>query len=161
MQQWGVNYWETYAPVVNWVSVRFLLVLSEIVGLNNRAIDFFLAFTQAKLDVPVYMELPIGMEVVCAGVNRRTHVLKLNRSLYGLKQASVNWYDMLEKVLEARGFKESVADPCVFLRGDTIVLVYVNDCILLSQNKTTIDEFITSLKNGPEIFEFTDEGSME
>ena len=36
MQQWGVNYWETYAPVVNWISVRFLLILSEIVGLKSR-----------------------------------------------------------------------------------------------------------------------------
>ena len=44
MQQWGVNYWETYAPVVNWISVRFLLVLSEIIGLESRAIDFVLAF---------------------------------------------------------------------------------------------------------------------
>ena len=161
MQQWGVNYWETYAPVVNWVSVRFLLILSEIVGLNNRAIDFVLAFPQAKLDVPVYMELPIGMDVAGAGGNRRMYVLKLNRSLYGLKQASMNWYDMLKKGLEERGFKESVADPCVFMKEDMIVLVYVDDCILLSQNKTTIDDFITSLKNGPEGFEFTDEGSME
>ena len=51
---------------------------------------FVLTFPQAKLDVPVYMELPIGMEVVGAGDNRHTYVLKLNRSLYGLKQASMN-----------------------------------------------------------------------
>ena len=63
MQQWGVNYWETYAPVVNWISVRFLLILSELAGLESRTIDFVLAFPQADLDVPVYMELPIGMEV--------------------------------------------------------------------------------------------------
>ena len=41
MQQWGVNYWETYAPVVNWISIRFLLVLSEIVGLKSKALDSF------------------------------------------------------------------------------------------------------------------------
>jgi len=63
MQQWGVNYWETYAPVVNWISVRFLLILSELSGLESRAIDFVLAFPQAPLDVPVYMELPLGMEI--------------------------------------------------------------------------------------------------
>ena len=63
MQQWGVNYWETYAPVVNWISIRFLLVLGEIVGLESQTIDFVLAFPQADLDVPVHMELPLGMEI--------------------------------------------------------------------------------------------------
>ncbi len=63
MQQWGVNYWETYAPVVNWISVRFLLVLSEMLQLDTRAIDFVLAFPQADLDTPVYMCLPTGMVI--------------------------------------------------------------------------------------------------
>ncbi|KAL7466170.1 hypothetical protein ACHAXS_006459 [Conticribra weissflogii] len=63
MQQWGVNYWETYAPVVNWISMRFLLVLSEMLQLDTRAIDFVLAFPQADLDTPVYMCLPTGMVI--------------------------------------------------------------------------------------------------
>ena len=161
MQQWGVNYWETYAPVVNWISVRFLLVLSEIVGLESRAIDFVLAFPQAELDVPVYMELPIGMEVPGSQQNRKLYLLRLKRSLYGLKQASANWYDMLKKGLQRRGLQESVADPCVFLRDNLIVLCYVDDCILLSPKKEIIDEFLVSLKHGPEQFIFTDEGDIE
>ena len=116
MQQWGINYWETYAPVVNWISIRFLLVLSEIVGLESRAIDFVLAFPQADLDVPVYMEIPLGMEIPNA-THEREYVLLLKKNLYGLKQASANWYDMLKKGLNLRGFKESVADPCVFVKG--------------------------------------------
>ena len=68
---------------------------------------------------------------------------------------------MLKKGLEDRGFKESVADPCVFLRKDMIVLTYVDDCILLSPSKETIDNFILSLKDGPENFAFTDDGSLE
>ena len=63
MQQWGVTYWEKYAPVVNWINIRFLLVMAEIIGLESKAIDFVLAFPQADLDVPVYMELPLGMEI--------------------------------------------------------------------------------------------------
>jgi hypothetical protein len=118
MQQWGVNYWETYAPVVNWISVRFLLVLSEIVGLESKAIDFVLAFPQAELDVPVFMELPIGMDVAGSKEDRKAHVLRLRKSLYGLKQASANWYDMLRKGLQLRGFAESIADPCVFIKQE-------------------------------------------
>ena len=264
MQQWGVNYWETYAPVVNWISVRFLLTLSEIVGLESRTIDFVLAFPQAELDVPVYMELPIGMDVPGFEDSRKSHVLCLRRSLYGLKQASANWYDMLKQGLTLRGFKESIADPCVFIKqngsnatggtstlssddthprggtsvssndvtnpqidgdavsvtntltgrasiyngtlkgydadmnpntrssdtapalngngeltnadkphsgnywidhflnrsSDVIILVYVDDCIILSRNKQSIDMFINTLTYGPEKFAFTDEGTL-
>ena len=77
MQQWGANYWETYAPVVNWISVRFLLILSELAGLESRTIDFVLAFLQAELDVPVYMELPAGMEIPGHSEDRRTYLLCL------------------------------------------------------------------------------------
>ena len=63
MQTWGVNYWETYSPTVNWISVRFLLIVAEILKLDTRAIDCVLIFFQAELDGPVYMELPAGMEL--------------------------------------------------------------------------------------------------
>ena len=43
-QQWGVNYWETYALVVNWISVWFLLVISELAGLKTQVLNFVLAF---------------------------------------------------------------------------------------------------------------------
>ena len=69
-QQWGVNYWETYAPVVNWISVQFLLIISELAGLETQALDFILAFPQADLDVPVYMELPIEMDLE-KGIEKR------------------------------------------------------------------------------------------
>ena len=49
MQTWGQNYWETYAPVVNWASVRFLLAVAKIHGLPSKSIDFVLAFPQADL----------------------------------------------------------------------------------------------------------------
>ncbi len=161
MQQWGVNYWETYAPVVNWICVRFLLILSEVLQLETRAINFVLAFPQADLDVPVFMHLPAGM--IISGVpdgESTSYVLKLRKSLYGLKQASANWHDLLKTSLVSRGFKESVADPCVFIRKDMIVLVYVDDCILISRKSDVIDEFILSLIEGPEKFAFTDEGDL-
>ena len=75
MQQWGVNFWETYAPVVNWISIRILLVLSEIVGLKSKALDFVLVFPQADLDVPVYTELPVGMDIEDA-THEKQHVRK-------------------------------------------------------------------------------------
>ena len=171
MQQWGVNYWETYAPVVNWISIRFLLVMAEIVGLESKAIDFVLIFPQADLDIPVYMELPLGMEIPGAAYKRQ-YVLHLKKNLYGLKQAANSWYDMLTEGLNLRGFSESVADPCVFMKSsaaaqpstqtpskashtincvrkqsDTvIILVHVDDCIVFSRSKTASTQFIATLR---------------
>jgi hypothetical protein len=160
MQQWGVNYWETYAPVVNWISVRFLLVVGQLLGLETKALDFVLAFPQADLDTPVFMEIPIGVSV--DGIHQnKAYVLRLRKSLYGLKQASSNWYSYLKKGLKDHGFKESQSDPCVFIRKDMIILIYVDDCVLVSKSSDVIKSFIDSLTNGPEQFVFTDEGSMD
>ena len=185
MQQWGVNYWETYAPVVNWIGVRFLAILSEIAGLESQGIDFALAFPQAELDVTVLMELRMGMAVAGSSDPSKTHVIRLRKSLYGL---------------QLRGFTESGADPCIFIKAsmsndaaqsagesqlprttdpsqrprhtdsiskfkhtsaDNLVLVYVDDCIILSCDKASIQLFIESLKHGPENFVFIDKGSMD
>ena len=62
-QKWGINYWEIYAPVVNWVSVRFLLIIYQLTGLETQALDFVLTFTKAKLEVPVYMKIPPGIDI--------------------------------------------------------------------------------------------------
>ena len=63
MQQWGDNYWETYSPVVNMLSVRLLLAVTKIFKHESKAIDFGLAFSQADLDVDMWMYLPIGFQV--------------------------------------------------------------------------------------------------
>jgi hypothetical protein len=58
---WRQDYYETYAPVVTWASVCLLLIVAKIHGLESKSIDFVLAFPQAGLDVPLYMELPVGV----------------------------------------------------------------------------------------------------
>ena len=85
----------------------------------------------------------------------------MNNSLYGLKQASANWYEMLSKGLADRGFKSSKVDPCVFISDKAFVLVYVDDCIVISKESGFVDKFVHSLKHGSENFEFTEEGLLE
>ena len=91
MQKWGVNYWETYAPVVNWISVRTLLAISIMQDLPTTAIDFVLAFPQATLSEHerIYMEIPYGFQTETEG----KYVLKLKKNLYGLKQAGLNRFE--------------------------------------------------------------------
>jgi hypothetical protein len=65
-QTWGQDYWEIYAPVVTWASVWLLLIGAKTDGLKSKSIDFVFTFPQADLDVPVYMELPAGVNPVDA-----------------------------------------------------------------------------------------------
>ena len=85
MQQYGVNYRETYSPTVNWISVNFLMIVEKILKLDKKVIDSVLAFSQADLDVPVYTELPAGMDLAGHGKDSSKYLLKLKKSLYGLK----------------------------------------------------------------------------
>ena len=105
MQVWGVNFWENFLPVVNWMSVQILLTLTLLHGLEACSIDFALAFPQTELDQPVYMDLPIGCEV--PGAEKGEYVIVLQKFLYGLKQASLNWFEMLKKGLLDFGFRNS------------------------------------------------------
>ena len=73
----------------------------------------------------------------------------------------MDWYNCLKKGLERRGFTKSKADPCVFIKKGMIILTYVDDCILISDKKETLQQFIHSLANRIEKFEFTDEGPMD
>lgn len=159
MQTWGVNYWETYSPVVNWLSVRTLMALSIIHDLETRSIDFVLAFPQADLEVPVYMEMPVGFSCEDA----RLYVLRLNKNLYGLKNASLNFFNLLKEGLELRGYdKQSASDACVFLGKSSIILVYVDDCIIFQQRGSSdADNLIRRLQEGEEKFVFTDDGNLE
>ena len=159
MQTWGVNYWETYAPVVNWLSVRTLMSLSILHDLETRSIDFILAFPQADLDVDIFMELPYGFDVD----GRRGYILKLNKNLYGLKDASRTFWNMLKRGLEARGYqRQSSTDSCVFLGKDSVVLIYVDDCIVIQRKgSTATDDLIRQLQEGEEAFAFTDDGALD
>ena len=160
MQTWGVDYWETYAPVVNWLSVRTMLTLSVIHDLDTRSIDFVQAFPQADLEVPVYMELPWGFDV---DGEKSKYVLKLNKNLYGLGNASRNFWDFLKEGLFKRGYHlQSSSDQCVFLGKESIILVYVDDIVILEKKGSgAADRLIKDLQEGEEKYEFLDDGNLE
>ena len=159
MQKWGVHYWETFAPVVNWLSVRLVLVLAVLYDLPVKSIDFVLAFPQSELDVPIFMELPAGFMTQTG--NRGEYIIELKKSLYGLKQAGLNWYEKLKQGLVARGYEPSKVDPCVFISQRVIVLTYVDDCIVMGKSEQDIKGLFKSLNDGDENYDFTDEGDLK
>jgi hypothetical protein len=155
-QEEGVNYWDTYAPVVCWMSVRLMLILTLAEGLQSRSIDFTLAYPQADLDVDIFLELPHGFRL--EGFDKKDFVLKLHKNLYGLKQAGYNWFEKLKAGMTQRGFKPCHSDPCVYTKQDIVVLVYVDDMLIFSRSMRKIKRFIHSLDNE---YEYTDEGDIK
>ena len=83
-QEFGANFFETYAPVVSWYAIRLFMTLSIINKWHTRQIDFVLAYPQAPIEQPIYMKLPPGI-----GPKDMTkeYVLKLRKNIYGQKQA--------------------------------------------------------------------------
>lgn len=137
------------------MSVRILLILSIVFNLKSRSIDFVLAFPQEDLATPVYMCLPVGMESETGGHK----VLRLNKSLYGLKQAVHNWFQKLNKAMQ--NFIPSMIGRCVSLKKGIIVLVYVDDVIIIAPRDDIITNFVKSLQGTREGFELPDKGSLE
>lgn len=84
MQVYGVNFWDTYAPVINWVSIRMMLTLAIIRDLYTTSIDFTLVFPQADIETTIYMDILLGCEVP-EGDYVFLLVLK---NVYGIRQAA-------------------------------------------------------------------------
>ena len=124
----GVHYWDTYAPVVTWQTVRLFLIVSLILGWQSRQLDFVMAYPQAPAEMPLYMCLPQGYKR--EGMSRKTHALKLVHNVYGQKQAGHVWNKYMDQGMREIGFKSSSFDPCLYYRGSIIFLVYINNCII-------------------------------
>ena len=75
INKWGIDHWETYATLVNWISVKTLLVITKIHNDRSQFIGFVLSSPQADLDVNVYMDLSIVIDV--PNGDKRVYVLKL------------------------------------------------------------------------------------
>jgi Reverse transcriptase (RNA-dependent DNA polymerase) len=136
----GVDFTETFAPVVNWTTVRFLLMMSILLGLETRQVDYVAAFIQAEIDTEVYVEMPRGFA-------QPGKVLRLKKSLYGLKQSPRNHFQNLSSKLQALGFSSCDSDPCLFVSDKCICLVYVDDTLLYARSQSDIDDVVNGLRN--------------
>jgi hypothetical protein len=81
------------------------------------------------------MELPQGIQTKHG--NSIEHVLKLEKNIYGQKQAGRMWNSFLVDKLTSIGFTTLLIDDCVFFLADIIFMVYVDDGILIGSNNTT------------------------
>jgi hypothetical protein len=142
----GIDYQETFAPVAKMVTVCLLLSVAALHGWHLHQIDVNNAFLHGDLDEDVYMTLPPGF-----GRKGETHVCKLYKSLYGLKQASRQWFIKLFGALKAARFHQSLSDYSLFARSHhgnfLALLIYIDDVILAGNNLQDIENTKLFLSN--------------
>ena len=126
------------------MSVRIMLTLAAIENLHTNSSDFVLAYPQADLDVDIYMYFQQGLNV---GPESGIYVLKLQKKLYGPKQAGHNWFEKLYSAHGNLSINLSKVDPCLFIGDNIIVLIYVDNCLIFLQDKDKINQLIDKLKN--------------
>lgn len=135
-QKPGIDFCDTFSPVVKHSTLRVLLSLAVNLNLDITHLDVKTAFLNGYLCENVYMTKPEGFEVTN---NNKNKVLKLKKAIYGLKQASRAWYQRVEEVLSNLNYKKSDFEPCLFIKSKsnkniTIVALYVDDFFLFSND---------------------------
>lgn len=152
----GKHYDETYAPVAKWSLIRLVLIISLLQDWPTRQLDYTLAFPQAPIERDLYMRIPAGYAI--EGGKRDEYVLRLNKNLYGQKQAGRVWYLHLRKTLLKIGFVQSQYDECLFYRGKVIYILYTDDSIITAPRTEAIDRVLRDIKEAG--LEITDEGTI-
>ena len=135
-QVYGLDYFETFSPVVRYESIRIVLALSAHFGLLIHQMDVSTAFLNGTLDEEIYMRIPDGIDAP------HGLVCKLNKSLYGLKQAPLCWNKAINMVLLSAGFCRSTNEFGIYTKvtdkSIVVVALYVDDLLICSNNMVDI-----------------------
>ncbi|XP_071680293.1 uncharacterized protein [Lolium perenne] len=144
-QRYGIDYEDTFSPVVKIATIRTVLAISVSRGWKLRQLDVKNAFLHGVLEEEVYMKQPPGFE----DPHAPHYICKLDKALYGLKQAPRAWYSRLSSKLCTLGFTPSRADTSLFLYTKSgiviFLLIYVDDIIVTSSSDDAIYVLLRSL----------------
>ncbi|GKA89147.1 retrovirus-related pol polyprotein from transposon TNT 1-94 [Tanacetum coccineum] len=143
-----IDYNETFSPILRKDSLRIVMALVAHYDLELHQMDVKTAFLNGDLHEDVYMTQPEDVYMTQPEgfmVEGKEHmVCKLKRSIYGLKQASRQWYLKFHKVMSKFQFKKNVVDQCIYLKlsGSKvfILVLYVDDIILASNDLNMLYE---------------------
>ncbi|CAM9120594.1 unnamed protein product, partial [Sphacelaria rigidula] len=134
-QRHGIDCGSTFAP-----SQRLLLAIAAANGWSVSAMDFSTAFLHGKLEEEVYMRQAPGFKN--KNSRGRPFIMKLHKSIYGLRQSPKVWNSTIDGDLRALGFEPTVSDACVYVKGsgdDCIMLtLYVDDLLITGPNSAIL-----------------------
>lgn len=157
-QEEGVDYLETYSPVVRTSTVRLVLHTATVLKWDIKQMDVTNAFLHGDLTETVYMHQPAGF----VDKTKPNHVCLLHKSLYGLKQSPRAWFDKFSSFLLEFGFKCSVKDPSLFVfsKGKDVIMLmlYVDDMLVTGNKSASMERFLKEINNQ---FRMKDLGQME
>jgi len=138
-QEEGIDFENTFSPVVRITSVRLILAIVAHMDLELYQMDVRTAFLNGELNEEIYMDQPLGFET--KGQERK--VCKLKRSIYGLKQASRQWNVKFHQAILKDGFTMMEEDHCVYSKCSNnsfiILSLYVDDILIAGNSKEMID----------------------
>ncbi|KAL4089167.1 hypothetical protein QTP88_024231 [Uroleucon formosanum] len=142
-QKYGIDYHETFSPVVRYESIRAILAVAAV----EKFYDNSTAFLYGDLQEEMYMVKPTGFE------DASNKVCKLQRSLYGLKQAPRCWNLRFKNFLNTFGLQCTEADVCVFKADNSqiILAIFVDDGLIAADNEDVIEELLTNLEKEFEV----------
>lgn len=137
-QKPGIDYTETYSPVAKLDTLRMVLALANEKRMHIHQMDVKTAFLNGDLSEEIYMMQPEGYE------KDKGLVCRLNRSIYGLKQASRAWNEKFHNFLTSIGFVRSASDMCLYTQKKgtikIILVLYVDDILLVSDSLDALKE---------------------
>jgi histone deacetylase 1/2 len=140
-----VDYYDTFSPVIKPTIIRLVLNITISSEWTLRQFDVNNAFLQGTLTEQVYMYQPPGF----IDKDFPSHVCKLQKAIYGLKEAPRAWFHELKTFLLQSGFQNSHADTSLFVLhlGKHLVylLVYVDDLIIIGDDVHLVNRFINLL----------------
>ncbi|TQE12286.1 hypothetical protein C1H46_001939 [Malus baccata] len=131
-QREGIDYNDTFSPVSSKDSMRVVMALVAHFDLELHQMDVKTAFLNGDLEECIYMKQPTGF----VERGKENMVCQLNKSIYGLKQASRQWYLKFDQIVSSQGFEENKLDDCIYLKfsGSQFIflVLYVDDILLAS-----------------------------
>ncbi|KAF7174279.1 hypothetical protein CNMCM6106_008468 [Aspergillus hiratsukae] len=147
-QREGLDFEDTFAPVIRLESLRILFAIAAIYGLTAHLLDATNAFVGSKVDKEMYMELPEGLDDHGFGPTEPDQVCEILQSLYGLRQSANLWNQKVKNFVTTIGFKPSTADSSVFINNRGIIIaLYVDDILVFGKDTRDIEKVKDKLKS--------------